>query len=42
MAGKDIIDELNGTEPMSEFGRTLKELGVQLIHANTPQNTPKQ
>ncbi len=32
-----LEDELNGTEPMSEFGRALKELGVQLIHANTPQ-----
>jgi transposase len=32
-----IEDELNGTEPMSEFGRALNELGVQLIHANTPQ-----
>lgn len=36
--GKPTIeDELNGTEPMSEFGRALKELGVQLIHANSPQ-----
>jgi transposase len=32
-----IEDELNGTEPMSEFGRAINELGVQLIHANTPQ-----
>ncbi len=30
-------DELNGTEPMSEFGRALQELGVQLIHAHSPQ-----
>ena len=36
--GKPTIeDELNGTEPMSEFGRALKELGVQLIHAHSPQ-----
>jgi transposase len=36
--GKPTIeDELNGTEPMSEFGRALEELGVQLIHANSPQ-----
>jgi len=32
-----IEDELNGTEPVSEFGRALKELGVQLIHAHSPQ-----
>ena len=33
--GKPTVeDELNGTEPMSEFGRALKELGVQLIHAH--------
>jgi len=36
--GKAIIeDELLGTEPVSEFGRALKELGVQLIHAHSPQ-----
>lgn len=32
-----IEDELNGTEPMSEFGRALTELGLELIHANSPQ-----
>jgi len=32
-----IGEQLNGTEPVSEFGRALKELGVQLIHANSPQ-----
>jgi hypothetical protein len=32
-----IEDELNGTEPMSQFGRARKELGVQLIHAHSPQ-----
>jgi len=25
-----IEEQLNGTEPMSEFGRALKELGVEL------------
>jgi transposase len=36
--GKPTIeDELNGTEPMSEFGRALGDLGVQLIHAHSPQ-----
>jgi len=36
--GKPTIeDDLNGTEPMSEFGRALEALGVQLIHANSPQ-----
>lgn len=28
-------DELNGTEPLSEFGRALAELGVRLIHAHS-------
>jgi len=37
MGKPTIEDELNGMEPMSEFGRALKELGVQLIHANSPQ-----
>ena len=36
--GKPTIeDELNGTEPVSEFGRALKELRVELIHAHSPQ-----
>lgn len=30
-------DELAGTEPVSEFGRALQELGVELIHACSPQ-----
>lgn len=30
-------DEVNGTKPLSEFERALKELGVQVIHANSPQ-----
>lgn len=37
MGKPTIEDELNGTEPMSEFGRALEELGVQLIHAHSPQ-----
>ena len=32
-----IGDEIDGTEPLSEFGRALKELGVELIHAHSPQ-----
>ena len=32
-----IEDEINGTEPLSEFGRALKELNVELIHAYSPQ-----
>ena len=28
-------DELNGREPLSEFGRALAELGVRLIHAHS-------
>lgn len=32
-----LEDELNGTEPLSEFGRALGELGVELIHAHSPQ-----
>lgn len=32
-----IEDELNGTAPLSQFERALKELGVEVIHANSPQ-----
>ena len=32
-----IEDELNNTEPLSQVGRALKELGVDVIHANSPQ-----
>lgn len=32
-----LEDELNGTEPLSEFGRASQELGVELIHAHSPQ-----
>jgi len=36
--GKASIEEqLNGTEALSEFERALKELGVEVIHANSPQ-----
>ncbi|MBI5327166.1 MAG: hypothetical protein HZB80_02585 [Deltaproteobacteria bacterium] len=36
--GKPFIEqELSGSEPLSEFGRALKELGVKLLHANSPQ-----
>ena len=36
-AGPTLEDELNGKEPLSEFGRALTELGVEIIHANSPQ-----
>jgi hypothetical protein len=32
-----IEDEINGTTPLSEFGRALTELEVQIIHAHSPQ-----
>lgn len=32
-----IEDEINGTEPLSEFERAMKELGVDVIHADSPQ-----
>lgn len=36
--GKPTIeDELNNTKPLSEFERAMKELGVEVIHANSPQ-----
>jgi hypothetical protein len=28
---------INGTAPLSEFGRALRELGIELIHAHSPQ-----
>lgn len=37
MGKPTLEDELNGTQPVSEFGRALKELGVELIHAHSPQ-----
>ncbi len=32
-----IDDEINGTKPMSEFERAMKELEVNVIHADSPQ-----
>jgi hypothetical protein len=32
-----IQDELNRVEPLSQFERALKELGVEVIHAHSPQ-----
>ena len=32
-----LKDELNDTMPLSQFERALKELGVEVIHANSPQ-----
>lgn len=36
-AEPSIEDEVNGTEPLSEFSRALTELAVELIHAHSPQ-----
>lgn len=36
-AEPSIEDEINGTEPLSEFGRALTELEVKIIHAHSPQ-----
>ena len=36
-AAPSIEDEINGTTPLSEFGRALRELQVQIIHAHSPQ-----
>jgi len=32
-----IEDELNNTEPLSQFSRAVKELGVDVIYADSPQ-----
>lgn len=32
-----LEDELNNTTPLSQFERALQELGVEVIHANSPQ-----
>jgi len=32
-----IEDELNNTEPLSQFSRAVKELGVNVIYADSPQ-----
>jgi hypothetical protein len=36
-AKPSIEDELNDVEPLSDFERALKELGVEVVHANSPQ-----
>jgi len=36
-AKPSIKDELSNTKPLSQFERALKELGVNVIHANSPQ-----
>jgi len=36
-AAPTIEEELNGTTPLSEFGRALAELEVEIIHAHSPQ-----
>lgn len=36
-AEPSIEDEINGTTPLSEFGRALTELEVEIIHAHSPQ-----
>jgi hypothetical protein len=32
-----LIEQLNGVEPLTQFGRAMYELGVTIIPANTPQ-----
>ncbi len=34
---RSIQDELNDTDPLSQFSRAVKELGVNVIHADSPQ-----
>ena len=34
---RTMEDELNNIDPLSQFGRALGELGVELIHANSPE-----
>lgn len=36
-AQPSIEEEIDGRVPLSEFGRALVELGVELIHAHSPQ-----
>ncbi|MDP3016502.1 MAG: ISNCY family transposase, partial [Deltaproteobacteria bacterium] len=36
-AKPSLQDELSGAEPLSEFERALKELGVEVSHAHSPQ-----
>jgi len=37
MAEPTIEEQLQGFEPMSQFERALSELGVEVLHANSPQ-----
>ncbi|MCI0618419.1 ISNCY family transposase [bacterium] len=34
---KKLPDDMEESEPLSQFGRALKELGVEVIHAYSPQ-----
>lgn len=34
---RSIEDDLNNTDPLSQFARAVKELGTNLIHADSPQ-----
>jgi hypothetical protein len=36
-AKPSIEDELNNREPLSQVGRALRELGINVIHADSPQ-----
>ncbi|HBR22264.1 MAG TPA: hypothetical protein DD713_06830 [Nitrospiraceae bacterium] len=36
-AKQTVEEEIEGIEPLSEFGRALRELGVEIIHAHSPQ-----
>ena len=36
-AEPSIDEQLKNTKPLSKFGRALKELGVEVIHAHSPQ-----
>ena len=36
-AEPSIEDEINGTMPLSEFGRALTEMEIKIIHAHSPQ-----
>ena len=36
-AKQTIQDKLDQVEPLSQFERALKELGVEVLHAHSPQ-----
>jgi hypothetical protein len=36
-AKRSIEDDLNNADPLSQFERALRELGVDVIHANSPE-----